>query len=176
MKSDRYRQEDRERERQLLPIELSAPHSHHHDAHGHHPRPGGHDRHAGHTPEIFQRRFLICLILTLPILYFEPMFQMWFNYQAIQFAGVDGVIPIFSTMIYCYGGWVFLKGAWHELQSKIGMMTLVALAITVAFIYSLAVSLGLKEILSTGNWLPWSISCYSVTGSKWFRYKELVAL
>jgi len=104
-----------------------------HSGHGmpsNHEQHAGHDKHAGHTPGIFKRRFFICLVLTLPVLYFEPMFQMWFNYQAIQFSGVEWVIPIFSTIIYFYGGWVFLKGAWYELHSKIGMMTLVALAIS----------------------------------------------
>jgi P-type Cu2+ transporter len=125
----------------------------------------GHDKHAGHSPEIFKRRFFICLLLTLPVLYFAPMFQDWFNYQAIQFSGADWVIPIFSTIIYFYGGWVFLKGAYYELQSKIGMMTLVALAITVAFVYSVAVTLGLAgdsfywelatlvDIMLLGHWI-----------------------
>jgi P-type Cu2+ transporter len=142
------------------------PHSNH-NGHGQQPsqQHAGHDKHAGHSPEIFKRRFFICSVLTLPVLYFAPMFQMWFNYQAIQFAGVEWVIPIFSTIIYFYGGWVFLKGAWFELQSKIGMMTLVALAITVAFVYSVAVTFGLKgdsfywelatlvDIMLLGHWM-----------------------
>jgi Cu2+-exporting ATPase len=125
----------------------------------------GHDKHAGHTPEIFKRRFFICLVLTLPILYFAPIFQTWFNYKAIQFSGAQWVIPIFATIIYFYGGWVFLKGAYYELRSKIGMMTLVALAITVSFVYSVAVTLGLKgdsfywelatlvDIMLLGHWM-----------------------
>jgi P-type Cu2+ transporter len=130
-----------------------------------HDQHAGHDKHAGHSPGIFKRRFFICLLLTLPILYFSPMFQTWFNYQAIQFSGAKWVIPIFSTIIYFYGGWVFLKGAYYELRSKIGMMTLVALAITVAFVYSVAVTLGLKgdsfywelatlvDIMLLGHWI-----------------------
>ncbi|MEA5452587.1 heavy metal translocating P-type ATPase [Leptolyngbya sp. CCNP1308] len=113
----------------------------------------GHDKHAGHSPAMFKRRFLICLGLTLPVLYFSPSFQQWFSYQAIQFPGSNWVTPILSTVIYFYGGWVFLKGAWHELQNKIGMMTLVALAITVAFVYSVAVSLGLE-----GNSFYWELA------------------
>jgi Cu2+-exporting ATPase len=130
-----------------------------------HDQHAGHDKHAGHSPEIFKRRFFICLVLTLPVLYFAPMLQTWFNYKAIQFSGVEWVIPIFSTIIYFYGGWVFLKGAWFELQSKIGMMTLVALAITVSFVYSVAVTFGLKgdsfywelatlvDIMLLGHWM-----------------------
>ena len=112
-----------------------------------------HDKHAGHSPAMFKRRFFICLLLTLPVLYFAPSFQQWFNYQAIQFPGSNWVTPILSTVIYFYGGWVFLKGAYHELRSKIGMMTLVALAITVAFVYSVAVSLGLE-----GNSFYWELA------------------
>lgn len=73
--------------------------------------------------------------------------------------------PILGIIIYFYGGWVFLKGAWNELHSKIGMMTLIALAITVAFVYSLAVSFGLQgkpfywelatlvDIMLLGHWV-----------------------
>ncbi|WP_239125055.1 heavy metal translocating P-type ATPase [Leptolyngbya sp. CCY15150] len=102
---------------------------------------------------MFKRRFFICLVLTLPVLYFAPSFQQWFNYQAIEFSGSNWVTPILSSIIYFYGGLVFLKGAYHELRSKIGMMTLVALAITVAFVYSVAVSLGLE-----GNSFYWELA------------------
>ena len=126
---------------------------------------GGHDKHAGHSPEIFKRRFFICLALTLPLLYFTPSFQEWFNYQAIQFPGSAWITPILSIIIYFYGGWVFLRGAWRELRSKIGMMTLIAMAITVAFIYSVAVTLGLQgdpfywelatlvDVMLLGHWI-----------------------
>ncbi|PSB48912.1 copper-translocating P-type ATPase [Cyanosarcina cf. burmensis CCALA 770] len=130
-----------------------------------HARHGGHDKHAGHSPEMFKWRFFICLALTLPVLYFAPSFQEWFNYQAIQFPGSAWVTPILSIIIYFYGGWVFLRGAWRELRSRIGMMTLIALAITVAFVYSLAVSFGLQgdpfywelatlvDVMLLGHWI-----------------------
>ena len=118
--------------------------------HQHH---AGHDKHAGHSPAMFKRRFFICLALTLPVLYFAPSFQEWFNYQAIQFPASNWATPILSTVIYFYGGLVFLKGAYHGIRSKIGMMTLVALAITVAFVYSVAVSLGLE-----GNSFYWELA------------------
>jgi P-type Cu2+ transporter len=155
-----------EHEKQL---EQNLPNSHahqvnhsHHSSHGQH---GMHDKHAGHNPEMFKRRFFICLLLTLPILYFAPMFEHWFNYQALQFPGVNWVTPILATIIYFYGGWVFLRGAYDELHNKIGMMTLVALAITVSYVYSVAVSLGLPgdsfymelatlvDIMLLGHWI-----------------------
>ena len=138
---------------------------HQHDPSQHFSPEPGHDKHAGHSPAMFQRRFFICLLLSVPVLYFSPMFQMWFNYQAIQFAGVAWVTPILSTVIYWYGGWVFLRGAWAELHGKIGMMTLVALAITVSYVYSVAVSFGLPgdsfymelvtlvDIMLLGHWI-----------------------
>lgn len=142
----------------------------HHDRHGHHTsltqgEHQGHDKHAGHSPEMFKRRFFISLLLTLPILYFDPHFQEWFNYQAIQFPGSAWVSPILSVVLYFYGGWVFIQGAWRELHSRIGMMTLVALAITVAFVYSLAVTFGLQgmpfywelatliDVMLLGHWI-----------------------
>ena len=139
-------------------------HSEHHNHHEHHGH-GGHDKHAGHSPEIFKRRFFICLILTLPVLYFSTQLQTWLGYQAIEFPGSNWVNPILGIIIYFYGGWVFLRGAWRELHSKVGMMTLIALAITVAFVYSLAVSLGLQgkpfywelvtlvDIMLLGHWV-----------------------
>jgi Cu2+-exporting ATPase len=94
-----------------------------HHQHGGKNQHSGHDKHSGHSPAMFKRRFFVCLVLTLPILYLSPMFQMWFGYQAIQFPGVNWITPILATIIYFYGGWMFLKGAWFEFHSKIGMMT-----------------------------------------------------
>jgi P-type Cu2+ transporter len=149
---------------QQLNSNLPDTHQGSHNRHSSHEH-AGHDKHAGHSPAMFQRRFLICLALSVPVLYLSPMFQMWFNYQAIQFAEVGWVTPILATVIYWYGGWVFLRGAWAELHSKIGMMTLVALAITVSYVYSVAVSFGLPgdsfymelvtlvDIMLLGHWI-----------------------
>ncbi len=113
------------------------------EQHGGNSQHAGHDKHAGHTPEIFKQRFFVCLVLTLPILYFSPQLQGWLGYEAVVFPGSDWINPILGIALYFYGGWPFLLGAWHEFHSQIGMMTLIALAITVSFVYSLAVSLGL---------------------------------
>lgn len=138
---------------------------HHHHSHESH---GGHDKHAGHSPEMFKNRFFISLILTIPVLYFSPSFQTWFNYQAIQFPGSDWVNPILAIVVYFYGGWVFIQGALREMKGKIGMMTLISLAITVAFIYSLAVTFGLEgepffwelvtliDVMLLGHWIEMS--------------------
>jgi Cu2+-exporting ATPase len=136
----------------------------HHSIHNHNEHQG-HDKHSGHSLEMFKQRFFISLLLTLPILYLDPHFQEWFNYQAIKFPGSDWISPILSVVLYFYGGWVFIQGGWRELHSRIGMMTLVALAITVAFIYSLAVTLGLPgmpfywelatliDVMLLGHWI-----------------------
>ena len=136
-----------------------------HHQHGGNSQHAGHDKHAGHSPAMFKQRFFVCLALTLPIIYLSPMFQMWFGYQALQFPGVNWITLILATIVYFYGGWVFLKGAWYEFRSKIGMMTLVALAITVAFVYSVAVTLGLQgdsfywelatlvDVMLLGHWM-----------------------
>ncbi|WNZ46027.1 heavy metal translocating P-type ATPase [Leptolyngbya boryana CZ1] len=147
---------------QQLESNLPNPAPHQHAGHHQHK---GHDRHAGHSPEMFKRRFFICLVLTLPILYFSPLFQEWLRYQAIDLQGSNWITPILATVIYFYGGWAFLKGAWYELRGKIGMMTLIALAITVAFVYSLAVTFGLPgdpfywelatlvDVMLLGHWI-----------------------
>ena len=132
---------------------------------GGHERGGGHDKHAGHSTAMFKNRFFVCLVLSIPILYFSLPFQTWFSYQAIQFPGSTWVNPILSIVVYFYGGWVFIQGAWREMKGKVGMMTLISLAITVAFVYSLAVTLGLEgepffwelvtliDVMLLGHWI-----------------------
>lgn len=146
---------------------MNHSHSHHtHDSgHGDHGGHSGHEGHGHHSPEMFKQRFFVSLILTLPILYFSPQLQIWLGYEAASFPGLIWISPVLGIALYFYGGWPFLQGAWHEFQSKIGMMTLIALAITVAFIYSLAVSLGLEgkpfywelatliDIMLLGHWI-----------------------
>ena len=125
----------------------------------------GHDKHAGHHTGDFLRRFLICLLLTIPILLLSHMIQDWLGFTW-RFSGDRYVLASVSTLVYFYGGWPFLVGAIRELQNRaIGMMTLVALAISVAYFYSLAVVLGLKgmdffwelatliDIMLLGHWL-----------------------
>ena len=127
---------------------------------------GGHDKHAGHSPEMFRDRFWLSLVLTLPVLYFSEQFQLWFGYRAVDFPGVEWVNPILGTVLFFYGGLVFLQSARHELAARQpGMMTLISLAITVAYVYSMAVALGvpgmpffwelatLVVIMLLGHWI-----------------------
>ena len=121
------------------------PHHHHH--HHHHPSHTAStkalDRHAGHTPEMFRNRFLVSLLLTLPILYVSEEVRGLLGLPPLE--GASWIPLLLGTLIYLYGGGVFLQGALRELRGRRpGMMTLVALGITVAFAYSLAVELGLK--------------------------------
>jgi Cu2+-exporting ATPase len=136
----------------------------------HHHAASGHDKHAGHTPGMFRDRFWLSLLLTLPILYFDAHFQGWFGYQAVQFPGVAWVQPLLSAVLYLYGGGVFVQGAVRELRARQpGMMTLIGLAISVAFLYSVAVSVGLLRgmplywelatlivIMLLGHWIEMS--------------------
>lgn len=103
-----------------------------------------HDKHAGHHTQDFLKRFWICLVLTIPLVVLSPMIQHWFGFQLV-FPGYQYALLLLGTVIYIYGGMPFLKGMISEIRDNaIGMMTLVALAISVAFIYSAAIVFGLN--------------------------------
>jgi Cu2+-exporting ATPase len=114
-----------------------------HEHHEHHEKRAGHDRHAGHSVEMFRDRFWITLLLTVPTLVWSHMVQSWFRFTASAFPGSTYIPAVFGTAVYLYGGWPFFVGAARELRDRLsGMMTLIALAISVAFVFSLAVTLG----------------------------------
>ncbi len=99
-----------------------------------------HDKHAGHNPNIFKQKFWLTLLLTIPTLVFSHTVQQWFNVH-IAFTGSEYIPAVFGTIIFFYGGLVFLKSAKAELAAKKpGMMTLISMAISVAFVYSLLVT------------------------------------
>ncbi len=105
------------------------------------PAPGGHD-HAGMLTD-YWRRFLVSLVLTIPILALTPEVQALAGVE-FAFPGREYAVFLLATVVYLYGGWPFLAGFAQELRLRsIGMMTLIALAITVAYAYSAAVVLGL---------------------------------
>nr|WKN35929.1 copper-translocating P-type ATPase [Tunicatimonas sp. TK19036] len=152
--------------------------------HGHekamdHSSHGGHGDHSGHNPghgemghdhhkmmiEDFKKRFWISLVLTIPILVFSPMIQGFFGYEWLL-PGNAYILFGLSTIVYFYGGWPFLKGLKNELKEGApGMMTLISMAISVAYFYSSATVFGLEgedffwelatliDIMLLGHWL-----------------------
>lgn len=145
----------------LVPLERSKTASaaaHDHSNHTY-------DKHRGHHTQDFLKRFWICTALTIPLLLLSHMIQQWFGFH-VAFPGSQYVVLLLSTFIYAYGGWPFITGMIGEIKGNaIGMMTLVAIAITVAFCYSVAVVFGLPgmdffwelatliDIMLLGHWL-----------------------
>ena len=127
----------------------------------------GHDQHAGHSPEMFRDKFWLSLILTIPVVFWAAHIQMIFRYRAPEFPGSTWMSPLLGTTVFLYGGLVFLKGARSELRARLpGMMTLISLAISVAFVFSWVVQLGgiradaiwwelatLVTIMLLGHWI-----------------------
>jgi P-type Cu2+ transporter len=139
-------------------------HEHHH--HAGHSGNGGHDKHAGHSVAMFRDRFWLSLVLTLPVVFYSEMIQEWFGYTAPSFPGSDWIAPVLGTVIFVYGGSPFLKGAVQEAKDRQpGMMLLIGMAITVAFVASAATTFGwfdldfwwelaaLITIMLLGHWM-----------------------
>jgi Cu2+-exporting ATPase len=133
------------------------------DAHGAH---GGHDKHAGHSVAMFRDKFWTSLALTIPTLVWGHMLPRVLGYTPPRFPGATLIPSVLGTAVFLYGGRPFIEGAWRELRGRLpGMMTLIALAITVAFLFSLAVTLGypgmplweelatLVTIMLLGHWI-----------------------
>lgn len=145
----------------------SATVQHHHGHPTPHDAAAGHDKHAGHSVEMFRQKFWGTLLLSVPTIIWSPMIQHWFGYAAPGGATASRWIPaIFGALVFAYGGWVFIRGALGELRDRLpGMMTLISLAISVAFIFSLAVTFGfpgsdlwwelatLVTIMVLGHWI-----------------------
>jgi Cu2+-exporting ATPase len=125
-----------------------------------------HDRHAGHSVAMFRDRFWLSLLLTIPVVVLSRDVRSWFGYQLPPLPGGASLEALLGTIVFLYGGLVFLRGARAELATRRpGMMTLISLAIVVAFATSWAATLGLFEVeiwweLSTlitimllGHWL-----------------------
>ncbi len=147
-------------------------HQHEHASHDHGKHhqgdPGGtqHAHHA-HMVEDFKKRFWISLVLTIPILLLSPLIQRFLGLEeAIGFPGDLIVLFALSSLVFFYGGWPFLKGIYLELSTREpGMMTLIAVAITTAYVYSSAVVFGLAgkmffwelatliDVMLLGHWI-----------------------
>jgi Cu2+-exporting ATPase len=145
--------------------------NHHHDhapedqAHSGHGDHGAHVDHTGHEI-MFRDRFWVSLALSVPVLLYSEMLQMWLGFVMPTFPGSQWLGPLFAIIVFLYGGLPFLDMARPELKNRQpGMMTLISLAITVAFIYSVAtlfVPLGesffwelvtLIDVMLLGHWL-----------------------
>jgi P-type Cu2+ transporter len=127
-----------------------------HDGHpegGSHPGEGpptehaSHDRHEGHSVAMFRDKFWLSLALTIPVLIWSGDPQHWLGYTAPAFPGSALIPPVLGTIVFAYGGLVFLRGARTELADRQpGMMTLISLAIAVSFVTSWAGTLGLFSV------------------------------
>lgn len=145
-------------------------HSDHKDKHSNHNmnhKNHDHSAHHGHMIEDFRKRFWVSLIITVPILILSPMVQHFLGLkEALRFNGDMYILFVLSSFLFFYGGWPFLTGLIDELKKKQpGMMTLIALAISVAYFYSSAVIFGvtgevffwelatLIDIMLLGHWI-----------------------
>jgi Cu2+-exporting ATPase len=121
----------------------NAAHMEHagHDGHEQHSDHSGHGIHVDHSghERMFRQKFWVSLLLSIPVLLFSPSIQGWLGYSIPAFTGSQWITPVFAGIVFLYGGTPFLKMAAPELKNgQPGMMTLISLAISVAFIYSLA--------------------------------------
>jgi Cu2+-exporting ATPase len=116
-------------------------------AHAAHGSSAAHDRHEGHSVAMFRDKFWLSLVLTVPVVFWSMDLQEWVGYTAPVFPGSDWIPPILGTIVFVYGGLVFIRGAQRELADRQpGMMTLISLAIVVAFVTSWAGTLGYFEV------------------------------
>jgi len=103
-----------------------------------------HGQHAGHSTAMFKNKFWLSLLLSVPVVYFSPMFGHLAGYELPAFPGAAWIPPVLGTVIFFYGGQPFLKGGLNELKSRQpGMMLLISMAITVAFVASWITTLGI---------------------------------
>jgi Cu2+-exporting ATPase len=139
-----------------------VPQTQTHSEHGNH---GAHVDHTGHEI-MFRNRFWVSLVLSIPVLLYSPALQAWLNFSMPTLPGSQWLAPLFALIVFVYGGLPFLQMAGPEVQNRQpGMMTLISLAITVAFVYSVAtlfIPLGesffwelvtLIDVMLLGHWL-----------------------
>ena len=159
--------------RPLVAETVAGPHRPPHEAHDHQAMAmnhgaAGHAGHVDHTGHelLFRNRFWVCLVLSVPVLLYSPMLQMWFGFTMPHFPGSAWIGPLFALFVFAYGGVPFLQMAVPEIRSRQpGMMTLISLAITVALLYSIAALwidpaggffwelVTLIDIMLIGHWL-----------------------
>jgi Cu2+-exporting ATPase len=112
------------------------------------------DKHAGHSVRMFRDRFYVSLVLTVPVVLYSGILGTLFGFEPPAFPGSDLIPLILSTVVFFYGGLVFLRGAATELAARLpGMMTLISLAIAVAYVYSVA-----SQLFFAGETLFWELT------------------
>jgi P-type Cu2+ transporter len=122
----------------------AMPQGHPHSAVDEEHQVHSHGEHAGHSVAMFKNRFWVSLALSVPVVIFSPMVAHLMGYRLPQFPGSDWIAPVLGTVIFLYGGTPFLRGGWREVRSRQpGMMLLISLAITVAFVASWVTTLGI---------------------------------
>ncbi len=170
---------------QLLPGKKTV-----HKCLGHHHKKGKGDvtedldKHKGHATNIFKTRFWVSLLLSIPVVAYSDVAQSLLGYAAPEFFGSEYLSLVLASVIFFYGGFIFITSAYRELKAKLpGMMTLIALAISTAYIYSVAVTLfgggrpifwelaTLITVMLLGHWMEMR----AVTGAK-SALKELSKL
>ena len=105
-----------------------------HSQHAGNSHGGAHVDHSGHE-QMFRRRFWVCLVLSIPVLLYSPMIQEWLGFSMPGFPGSRWVTPVFSVIVFAYGGLPFLQMAAPELRNRRpGMMTLISVAIATAYL------------------------------------------
>jgi Cu2+-exporting ATPase len=137
-----------------------------HEMHADHREHSGHNQHAGHSVAMFRDKFWLSLALALPVVFWSDDVQHWLGYHAPTFPGSQLIPAILGTIVFVYGGRVFIQGALRELSDRQpGMMSLISLAIVVAFTASFAATLGffkvdvwwelatLISVMLLGHWL-----------------------
>src|SRR3546814_9743721 len=105
-----------------------------------------HGAHAGHHTGMFLLRFWWSLLLSVPVVATSHMVMVWFGYE-LDFYGIEWIGPVLGTVIFLWAGWPFLVGGRQEVeQRQPGMMLLISMAITVAYVASMATSLDRFEL------------------------------
>src|SRR3989338_1216123 len=119
-----------------------------------HTKHDDHDKHAGHKTESFLRKFVISLVLTIPVVLYSDITLALSGWEPPAFFGSQYLPFIFGTIVFFYCGWIFLASAWRELRARVpGMMTLIALAISAAYFYSIFATLS-----QVGHTLFWELT------------------
>ena len=122
----------------------------HNEVHDHH----DHDKHAGHVTAAFLQKFFVTLVLTIPIFFYSEMAKALFNIRGPEFFGWQYMVLVLGTVVFFYCGWVFIGSSYLELKARLpGMMTLIAIAITAAYLYSL-----FSTLFNTGHDLWFELS------------------